>query len=512
MEGNNRNLEIITENLRAKKFLQADDKKAERINEIPGKDKPPVYNHRSNYQRDRDRILYTSSFRRLIGKTQIFNPGMGEHFRNRLTHTLQVMQIATTISRSLGLNIDLTEAIAIGHDIGHTPFGHVGERTLNNIMFNCDVLNEFDIELKKEQRGFKHNLQGLRVLCEIERKSRKYNGLDITKETLWGIANHTDIYWNKCNKKNNDNNNCLLRSGHKKAKCPYFKFGKTNINYSFYDKYLLQIPDEKSWSFEAFVVKYADEIAQRHHDIEDGIISNNLEPFDFIEEFNGLFSESDFYSENFKSGHFKDNIDKLKCETKDKNLIELEYLLPMLSGFILDFYVQNYIIFTAEKLNVFIKKQSIKSSEDFQKIKEEIWKKDSEGIREMMTFDKIFEDPDTKLKILLKNRIVNSHKAQEMDAKGSYIIRKLFKTYLAAPNQLPDDVLKIILRGKNLGIKINASKDSIGEFRNDLDKIITKNDNDHLDLCRNICDHISSMTDRYALKQYEKLYGSVNLS
>ena len=134
------------------KPLQAIDKYAKREHF----EKPHSY--RSNYQRDRDRILYTATFRRLIGKTQIFNTGMGEHYRNRLTHTLEVVQIATTISKCLGLNMELTEAIALGHDIGHAPFGHIGERTLNYIMNNCDILDKYGVELKKGQRGFKHNL------------------------------------------------------------------------------------------------------------------------------------------------------------------------------------------------------------------------------------------------------------------------------------------------------------------------------------------------------------------
>jgi dGTPase len=216
--------------LQSTKLLQAIDENAKRIY---SNDQDST--HRSNYQRDRDRILYTTSLRCLIGKTQIFNVGMGEYYRNRLTHTMEVIQIATTISKCLGLNVELTEAIALGHDIGHAPFGHVGEYTLNNIMNNCEILDKYGIELDEKRRGFKHNLQGLRILCDIEKKSREYNGIDITKETLWGIARHTEKIWKKCKKIDNDNNlSCLLRRDRKNYPCPNLNNGEANQNVGFY--------------------------------------------------------------------------------------------------------------------------------------------------------------------------------------------------------------------------------------------------------------------------------------
>ena len=108
-------------------------------------------NIRTEFQRDRDRILHSKSFRRLKHKTQVFIAPEGDHYRTRLTHTLEVSQISRTIARALKLNEDLTEAIALGHDLGHTPFGHMGERTLNKVSRN----------------GFKHNLQSLRVVEDV---------------------------------------------------------------------------------------------------------------------------------------------------------------------------------------------------------------------------------------------------------------------------------------------------------------------------------------------------------
>lgn len=123
---------------------------------------------RTEYQRDRDRIIHNNAFRRLKHKTQVFISPIGDHYRTRMTHTLEVSQISRTIARSLRLNEDLTEAIALGHDLGHTPFGHTGENVLNNLL----------------STGFRHNEQSVRVVEIIE-------NLNLTKETIDGILNHS---------------------------------------------------------------------------------------------------------------------------------------------------------------------------------------------------------------------------------------------------------------------------------------------------------------------------------
>ena len=127
---------------------------------------------RTDFQRDRDRILHCKAFRRLKFKTQVFLSPEGDHYRTRLTHTLEVAQVARTIARSLRLNEDLTEAIALGHDLGHTPFGHIGERTLNELM----------------QGGFRHNEQSLRVVDVLEQEGE---GLNLTWEVRDGILCHS---------------------------------------------------------------------------------------------------------------------------------------------------------------------------------------------------------------------------------------------------------------------------------------------------------------------------------
>lgn len=131
-------------------------------------------NVRTDFQRDRDRVIHSKSFRRLKHKTQVFIAPEGDHFRTRLTHTLEVSQIGRTIARALRLNEDLTEAICLGHDLGHTPFGHTGERILNDL----------------HPKGFKHNEQSIRVVDFLEYHNDK-NGLNLTQEVREGIIKHS---------------------------------------------------------------------------------------------------------------------------------------------------------------------------------------------------------------------------------------------------------------------------------------------------------------------------------
>ncbi len=138
-----------------------------------GREKPlPLGELRTDFQRDRDRIIHCKSFRRLKFKTQVFLAPKGDHYRTRLTHTLEVAQVARTLARALHLNEDLTEAIALGHDLGHTPFGHIGEKTLNRLMPD----------------GFKHNVQSLRMVDLLEKDGK---GLNLTWEVRDGIRNHS---------------------------------------------------------------------------------------------------------------------------------------------------------------------------------------------------------------------------------------------------------------------------------------------------------------------------------
>ena len=191
---------------------------------------PPPSN-RSEFQRDRDRIIHANAFRRLEYKTQVFVNHEGDLFRTRLTHSLEVAQIARVLARSLGLNEDLTEAIALAHDLGHTPFGHAGQDELNACMR----------EFAPDAGGFEHNLQSLRVVDTLEERYAAFDGLNLCFETREGILKH-----------------CSLAHARQLG----------DVGQRFIDK--------TQPSLEAQLANLADEIAYNNHDIDDGIRSGLL--------------------------------------------------------------------------------------------------------------------------------------------------------------------------------------------------------------------------------------------
>jgi dGTPase len=182
----------------------------------------PAPEYRSEYQRDRDRIVHSTAFRRLVYKTQVFVNHEGDLYRTRLTHSLEVAQIARTAARALKLNEELSEAICLAHDLGHTPFGHAGQDALN------DCMTDFG--------GFEHNLQSLRVVDELEEHYAKFDGLNLTFECREGILKHCSY------------NNAILLG----------ELGERFIN-------------RQQPGLEAQLANFADEIAYNNHDVEDGI-------------------------------------------------------------------------------------------------------------------------------------------------------------------------------------------------------------------------------------------------
>ena len=187
---------------------------------------------RNDFQRDRDRIIHSTAFRRLKHKTQVFVNTSGDHFRTRITHSLEVSQIARTLSKFFNLNEDLSETLSLAHDLGHTPFGHAGEEALNDCM--------------KKFGGFDHNIQTLRIVTILENRYYNFNGLNLSFETLDGLIKHNGplyslIKFNKILGKN---------------------FFKNKINFSV------------NTSLEAQIASISDDIAYNSHDLEDGLKSN----------------------------------------------------------------------------------------------------------------------------------------------------------------------------------------------------------------------------------------------
>jgi dGTPase len=180
----------------------------------------PEHAYRTAFQRDRDRVIHSTAFRRLQYKTQVFVNHEGDYYRTRITHTMEVAQIARSIARTLGLNQDLTEAIALAHDLGHTPFGHSGEKVLNEIM--------------KNDGGFEHNAQSYRIVTHLEDRYPQFRGLNLSYEVLEGVDKHRTRY---------------DRPG----------------------------GDGEQYTLEAQIVDLADEIAYTSHDIDDGLTSGLLD-------------------------------------------------------------------------------------------------------------------------------------------------------------------------------------------------------------------------------------------
>ena len=186
---------------------------------------------RNQFQRDRDRIVHCNAFRRLEYKTQVFVNHEGDLFRTRLTHSIEVAQIARTLARNLGVHEDLVEAISLAHDLGHTPFGHAGQDELNACMN----------ESAPEAGGFEHNLQSLRVVDELEERYAEFNGLNLCFETREGILKH-----------------CSPRNAR--------QLGELGVRFL----------EKRQPSLEAQIANLADEIAYNNHDIDDGIRSGLL--------------------------------------------------------------------------------------------------------------------------------------------------------------------------------------------------------------------------------------------
>jgi dGTPase len=182
----------------------------------------PAPNNRTQFQRDRDRIVHCAAFRRLEYKTQVFVNHEGDMFRTRLTHTIEVAQIGRTIARSLNVNEDLTEAIALAHDLGHTPFGHAGQDALNDCM--------------RHYEGFEHNMQSLRIVDKLEERYAEFDGLNLTYETREGILKH-----------------CSMKQAQSLG----------DVGERFINKWQPGI--------EAQIANIADEIAYNNHDVDDGL-------------------------------------------------------------------------------------------------------------------------------------------------------------------------------------------------------------------------------------------------
>lgn len=337
---------------------------------------------RDDFPHDRDRIIHSRAFRRLMHKTQVFNANTGDHYRNRLTHTLEVMQIGRSIGRLLGLDEDLIEAIALGHDLGHTPFGHVGERTL------CEILNNGLDNMESISEDFKHNFQSLRVVDYIEQRCDDYMGINLTLAVREGIIKHTKL---TCNV-----------NGEKHPVYYHTDDLKT-------DDLRMDLP--QSFTLEGQVVAIADEIAQITHDIEDGIRGK-------------IINQEKFMSCRLVKKYMHDrNIEKETVKTYNQK----NQIIKGLIGYLIE--------------DVY--RSSVKKIKKYHYIYGEPgFTLDKDVYAEVcIAFSEEIAALADELATIRNNWILKSETISKADHKAEYMIRHMFKAYYMHPLELPDYIL-----------------------------------------------------------------------
>jgi len=358
--------------------------------------------HRSEFQRDRDRIIHSTAFRRLEYKTQVFVNHEGDLFRTRLTHSIEVAQMSRTIARALHLNEDLSEAIALAHDLGHTPFGHTGQDALNACM--------------KDYGGFEHNLQSLRVVDELEEKYANFNGLNLTFESREGILKH-----------------CSIKNAEQLG-----DIGKRFIN-------------KTQANIEAQMVNLADSIAYNSHDVDDGLRSG----FITIEQ----LRETQF----FQSLYAK--VEKQYPKLDDKRTI-YEIVRRMIDEQIKDLIAES---------SIKIERANPQSITDIRNNKESL-----------IAFSNDMYEMHLELKRFLRENLYRHYRVHRMSHKAGNVISKLFQALLNDLRLMPP------------------------EYRNKAKQAEEKNGESGR--ARIVSDYIAGMTDRYAIKEYKRIFDPTELT
>ena len=362
--------------------VQSDKDAGRRFEEAP-------HASRSQFQRDRDRIIHSTAFRRLEYKTQVFLNHEGDLFRTRLTHSLEVAQIGRSLARNLRLNEDLVEAVALAHDLGHTPFGHVGQ----------DVLNECMVD----HGGFEHNLQSLRVVDELEEMYGAFDGLNLMFATREGILKH-----------------CSLNNA--KQLGPVAQ----------------RFIDRTQPSLEAQLTNLADEIAYNSHDIDDGLRSGLIT----IEQ----LEQVDFFARIWH------DVQRSHPGLAGRRAI-YETLRRVITALADD------LLATSRALLAEAAPQSID---------------DVRAAPPLIRFSPQMRKDATELKRFLRANLYTHYKVNRMRVKASRIIRELYEAFMHDPVLLPPDYQV-------------ASGDVHKQ-------------------ARKIADYIAGMTDRYAFKEYRRLF------
>jgi len=362
--------------------------------------------NRSEYQRDRDRIVHSSAFRRLVYKTQVFLNHEGDLFRTRLTHSLEVAQLGRSIARSLQLNEDLVEAIALAHDLGHTPFGHAGQDALN------DCMAAFG--------GFEHNLQSLRVVDKLEERYPQFDGLNLTFETREGILKH-----------------CSHAHAEKLEQREPGGVGQRFLN-------------QTQPSLEAQLCNLADEIAYNAHDIDDGVRSGLIT----LEQLQEVALFDDFRRQALTEFPY------LRDKTQGRRLL-YEALRRMLSAQVED------VIAASTSALVAAAPMSV------------------EAVRlaaPLVQFGAEMRAKSQVLKAFLLKRLYRHPQVMHSMGQAQQVVRALFAAYQACPQEMAESFLVQPGVAGGAADAINAS-------------------------ARVVADYIAGMTDRFALREHERLTG-----
>lgn len=455
-----------------------------------------------SFAKESEDILYSVAFRKMSTKTQVFHHDVREHLRTRLTHTLEVARIAVNMAEKLGLDWKLAEAIALGHDLGHTPFGHVGERAIHKFSSGEDrkytTRNGKVMEMPENMRGFKHNLQSVRLLVDYTLESHFSNFV------LYGIRGHSSIAYNKLGEK---------------GKTPFYDIYNKRCSIVFQDG-----TKAPAWSVEAFIVKWADEIAQRHHDIEDAYFQGIMSPRQIVLQLQGLFSLEN--NESYRSIFLK-----MKEMAEQDSFVrdrEQDPFSRYLTEFVIGVYTECCIGEFQRCLAKMAEKYHIESNETFENSYREIGE---EYVKELFSLRETpIEKEDRKLNQGLKYAILDSYEVQRMDGRSEYIVRRLLRAYKSNPQQLPDIYIDRLIKHElncflPLPDREEVIKKLVKQFGKDELASIVQWPNYQ---CRNalrvlledleterkvspimmriIFDYVASMTDQSAYQEYRELY------
>ena len=420
--------------------------------------------YRSNFQHDRDRIIHSRAFRRLEAKTQVVLIHESDHSRTRLTHSLEVGQISESIALDLGLNTFAVWAIALGHDVGHTPFGHTGERALN------EILIDFGLE------GFKHNYQSILVVNKLEKRYQKGDGLNLMWETRDGILKHSRL--------------------------------KADIDLKNYDK---KLDTKLEWpiTLEGQVIRIVDEIAQRTHDTDDGLRTNRIDMKELVQQ--------EVIKDVIKVSGL--NGKKLVQEfSNDKNLIISTLIISM---------IKYYILKTIQNTRKNIKDRGIKKYDDVKKSKkiivdwdDEFFKKDSDFVKNFLR-PQFYEHHeikrmDSRAEFFL-NQIFKAflNHPKQLPESIHILFSAEVKSYLSKHkdygNKKFSEAIKNFLGNDNPPClnKCEYIPKSKYPHKEQIEKSacpLLKFNENACEGIRVITNHIAGMTDRYAHLEYSRLY------